>query len=166
MAVVIERDDGGVSVMRLLPSGVRRKSDGKIFLLGDRIEQRGEMYAAHVQAVDPTPLEDLPGDVAAAATNIVKVGEVSAREAFGIKRMFEPSVPIFDVIYTPVHEGFKAQFDVAMMDEAPNEEWEFIWPNADTEVEKWKQSSGGNYVSHSVIPFEDLPLRGKVSAQC
>lgn len=172
MAIVIQRSDG-TSVMRLIPIGVRRKSDGKEFLISDKVERRGKTYVTHVLAVEPTPLEDLPGDVAAASTSIVKVGEVSARKAFGVLRMFEPPVPIFDVIYTPQHEGFKATFDAAMMDEKPNAEWEFIWPDVEAEVEKWKglskeevEGSGGvwsddmnreQYVSHHVVPWSDIP---------
>lgn len=159
MAIVIKRADGGVSVMRHVPVGVRRKSDGKEFIISDKIERRGENYVTHVRAVEPTPLADLPPSVAAASIDIVKVAEVSARKAFGIARMFEPPVPIFDVIHTPVHEGFHASFDAAMLDEAPNDEWEFIWPDADAEVEKWKQSAPGEYVSHSVIPLADAPKR-------
>lgn len=173
MAVVIKRADGGISVMRLIPAGVRRKSDGKEFIVADKIERRGDVFVANVVAVEPTALENLPGDVAAAAINIVKVAEVSARKAFGIARMFEPPVPIFDVIYTPQHEGFKASFDTAMMDEAPNEDWEFIWPDIDAEVEKWKgptkqevEDAGGEwsddmnreqYISHHVVPWSDIP---------
>lgn len=173
MAVVIKLKNGDVAAMRLLPHGVRRKSDGKVFMICDKVERRGKTYVTHVLVVEPTPLEDLPGDVAAASTSIVKVGEVSAREAFGALRMFEPPVPIFDVIYTPQHEGFKATFDAAMMDEKPNAEWEFIWPDVEAEVEKWKglskeevEDSGGvwsddmnreQYVSHHVVPWSDIP---------
>lgn len=160
MAIVIKRSDGGVSVMRHIPVGVRRKSDGKEFIVSDKIERRGEFFFTHVRAVDPTPLQDLPGDIAATAINIVKVAEVSARKAFGITRMFESPVPIFDVIYTPVHEGFHAQFDAAMMDEKPNDEWEFIWPDVDREVEKWKQSAPSEYVSHVIMPLANAPTRG------
>ena len=139
MKVVIHKSDGSISLMQLFPHSVRRKSDGKLFALNDKIERRGKQMVTNVLAVEPTPLADLPGEIAAAATNIVKVGEVSARKAFGITRMFEEPVPIFDVIYTPVHEGFKATFDAALMrGEAKNDEWEFVYPDVDAEVEKWK----------------------------
>lgn len=156
MKVLIHKSDGTVSIMQLLPHSVLRKADGKLFEINDKIERRGTQMVTHVLAVDPTPLEELPGDVAAAATNIVKVGEVSARKAFGIARMFEAPVPIFDVIYTPVHEGFKATFDVALLlGEVRNDEWEFIYPDADAEVEKWKGNDDSDhrslYESHEVV---------------
>lgn len=166
MKVMIHRKDGNVSIMQLLPQAVRRKADGKVFAIHDKIERRGKQMVTNVLAVEPTPLEDLPGDVAAAATSIVKVGEVSARKAFGIARMFEAPVPIFDVVYTPVHEGFKAMFDAALMrGEVKNDEWEFIYPDPDAEVEKWKgltdeeaEADGiersehrALYVSHEVV---------------
>jgi hypothetical protein len=139
MKVVIHKSDGTVSLMQLFPHSVRRKLDGKMFALNDKIERRGQQMVTNVLAIDPTPLEDLPGDVASAATNIVKIGEVSALKAFGVLRMFEAPVLIFDVIYTPVHEGFKATFDAALMlGETKNDEWEFVYPDADAEVEKWK----------------------------
>lgn len=170
MKVVIRKSDGTVSLMQLLPHSVRRKSDGKTFAINDKVERRGTKMVTNVLAVEPTPLADLPGDIAAAATNIVKVGEISARQAFGIKRMFEAPVPIFDVIYTPVHEGFKATFDAALMrGEVKNDEWEFIYPDADAEVEKWKGITDEEadadgversdhralYVSHEVVNAAD-----------
>lgn len=166
MKVVIHKSDGTKSLMQLLPISVIRKSDGKVFAVNDKIERRGKMMVTHVLAIEPTPLADLPPAIAAAATSIVKVGEVSARKAFGIARMFEPPVPIFDVIYTPVHEGFKATFDAALMrGEVKNEEWEFVYPDVDAEVEKWKgltdedaEADGVErsehralYVSHEVV---------------
>lgn len=158
MAIIIYRTEGRTSVLRLIPKGVLRKHDRKEFMISDKIERRGEIFVAHVVAREPTPLESLPGDVAAAATNIVKVGEISAREAFGIARMFERPVPIFDVIYTPQYEGFKVSFDAAMMDEAQNDDWEFIWPDVESEVEKWKQSAPGEYVSHEAVTLADVPM--------
>lgn len=159
MLVVIQRADGGTSVMRMIPIGARRKSDGKEFLIADKIERRGEMFVSDLAAIEPTALDDLPGEIAAAATNIIKVGEVSARAAFGIARMFEPPVLMFDVIYTPHHETFKVSFDTAMMNEMSNDEWEFIWPDAAAEVEKWKQSAPGEYVSHKIVPLAEAPNR-------
>lgn len=139
MKVLIHKSDGSTSTMRLIPNAVRRKADGKLFVITDKIERRGKLMHTNVRAVEPTPLEDLPAAIAAAATDIVKVAEVSARKAFGIKRMFEPPVPIFDVVYTPQYEGFKASFDHDLMfGITTNDEWEFVYPDADVEVEKWK----------------------------
>lgn len=170
MKVIIQKSDGTISLMQIFPHSVRRKSDGKLFALNDKVERRGKQMVTNVLAVEPTPLADLPGDIAAAVTNIVKVGEVSARKAFGITRMFEEPVPIFDVIYTPVHEGFKATFDAALMrGEVKNDEWEFVYPDADAEVEKWKGLTDQEaddegvarsehralYVSHEVVDAAD-----------
>lgn len=170
MKILIHKSDGSTSLMQLLPRSVRRKSDGKLFALNDKVERRGKRMVTNVLAVEPTPLADLPGEIAAAATNIVKVGEVSARKAFGLARMFEAPVPIFDVIYTPVHEGFKATLDAALMrGEVKNDEWEFVYPDADAEVEKWKGLTDQEaddegversehralYVSHEVVDAAD-----------
>ena len=139
MKVIIHKSDGSTSTMRLIPNAVRRKSDGKLFAITDKIERRGKLMHANVRAVEPTPLEDLPGDVAARATDIVKVGEVSARKAFGLKRMFEAPVPFFEVVYTPQYEGFKASFSHDLMfGVTKNDEWEFVYPDVDDEIEKWK----------------------------
>lgn len=170
MKILIHKRDGSTSLMQILPHSVRRKSDGKLFALNDKVERRGKRMVTNVLAVEPTPLADLPSEIAATATNIVKVGEVSARKAFGLARMFEAPVPIFDVIYTPVHEGFKATFDAALMrGEVKNDEWEFVYPDADAEVEKWKGLTDQEaddegversehralYVSHEVVDAAD-----------